>query len=287
MGVIALLTDYGLKDPYVARLKGKLLTLDSSLEYVDISHEVDKFHLPQAAYLLGNVWRDFPEGSVFLVGVEHPYEFSNYIICESENRFFIAPNNGLLSLLRNNSRSNSIEFENIIELSFDEKSSFVFYQNILELGVRIQNGERTSSLGKSIEDIKRFTLDEIKFENNELTGKVLFVDSYGNIITNIHKDIIEVNGVGRSYEILVGREYISRVDTNYQIGAEARCIALFNVDGFLEIAITDANASELLGVKGEASLSFDNKIKQASDELGVRYDSPVTIKFTNQQQPLL
>ena len=282
MGVIGLLTDYGLRDAYVARVKAKIASLSSAVRVIDISHDVQKFHLPEAAYILGNVWRDFPEGSVFLIGVDHPYEKSGYVLCKVEGMFFICADNGLLSLLFDKDQMANLKFDSIHALNIDENNSFELYTSLIDVAINlVDSGVIDDSLRK-LEDVKRFTQDGIKIVSDKIFGKVLYVDSYGNIITNIHKDIIEVNSLGRAFEVKAGSEYIPRLSNGYKVGYEAKCVAFYNVDGFLEISITDANASQLLGVKNEVGLKFGGDHLTASEKLGVQYDSVVTIIFSTQ-----
>ena len=287
MGVIGLLTDYGLKDAYVARVKAKIARLSPDSKVIDISHDVQKFHLPEAAYLLANVWRDFPKGSVFLIGVDHPYELCKYVLCEVEGKYFIASDSGLLSLLFDQDRMTPLKFDRVCSLDVQEEHPFELYNSLVEVALDIVNSGAVDDSLECIEDVKRFTQDGIKIVSDKIFGKVLYVDSYGNIITNIHRDIVEVNSLGRSFEVKAGSEYIPRLSRGYKVGYEAKCVAFYNVDGYLEISITDANASQLLGVKNEVGLIFGNNQVKASEKLGIQYDSVVTIIFTSQQQSLL
>ncbi len=282
MGVIGLLTDYGLRDAYVARVKAKIASLSSAVRVIDISHDVQKFHLPEAAYILGNVWRDFPEGSVFLIGVDHPYEKSGYVLCKVEGMFFICADNGLLSLLFDKDQMANLKFESIHALNIEGSNSFELYTSLIDVAINLVDSGVIDDSLKKLEDVKRFTQNGIKIVSDKIFGKVLYVDSYGNIITNIHKDIVEVNSLGRSFEVKAGSEYIPRLSNGYKVGYEAKCVAFYNVDGFLEISITDANASQLLGVKNEVGLKFGGDHLTASEKLGVQYDSVVTIIFSTQ-----
>ncbi len=282
MGVIGLLTDYGLRDAYVARVKAKIASLSSTVRIIDISHDVQKFHLPEAAYLLGNVWRDFPKGSVFLIGVEHPYEQCDYVLCKVEGKFFISADNGLLSLLFDQHKMINLKFDVVYALNIKGNKSFELYTSLVDLAIDLVDSGGVNDALQKLDDIKRFTQDGIKIVSDKIFGKVLYVDSYGNIITNIHKDIIEVNSLGRAFEVKAGSEYIPRLSSGYKVGYEAKCVAFYNVDGFLEISITDANASQLLGVKNEVGLKFGGDHLTASEKLGVQYDSVVTIIFSSQ-----
>ena len=154
MGVIGLLTDYGLKDSYVARIKGRLAKISPSTTVIDVSHDIQKFHLPEAAYILGNVWRDFPKGTVFLVGVEHPYEECDYVICETDEMIFVAPNNGVLSLLFGDDKVSPLKFNSVYEYKLENESSFSVYEYLLDVVAGIIEKGTVDGFGESIEDIK-------------------------------------------------------------------------------------------------------------------------------------
>ncbi|MDB4835094.1 SAM-dependent chlorinase/fluorinase [Cyclobacteriaceae bacterium] len=288
MRVVALLTDYGLKDPYVSKIKGKFLSFYLETTLVDISHEVSKFHLPQAAYTLQATWRDFPEQSIIVIDVDHPFVKSDIIVCRVEGRYLIAPNNGILSLLQNESHNEMLQFDEVRVIKSDGDTSFPFYENLKKEHLDCVFNGKLSQLGEEIPNgILTFKQDEIKLEEQSIEGHVIYIDSYGNIVTNIHKSIFEDKQKGRAFEIKVGAEYITNISTGYKVGSGAKCIALFNSLGYLEIALTDANASNLLGTKAQTYMNLDQQFKKASEQLGIQYDTTVSITFSNQLTPLL
>lgn len=252
MALITLLTDYGYKDSYVASLKAKILSLDASVNIVDISHDIEKYHIPQAGYVFNRVFREFPSDTVHLIGVEHPYEACDYVLVLSEEGVFVAPDNGVLSLLRN---FNPTE---IVKLNIPKRSSFVMKDYLVEVAVKVSKGDGLSEFGKEVSSFKELIPKDLRMTDDEIVGSVIYVDGYGNLMTNIHKAALEMTGRGRDLEIKIGREYLTRINDDYKEGREARCIAIFNSCDYLEIAITDGNASTLLGLK---------------------YDSPVTVTF--------
>jgi len=243
MALITLLTDYGYRDPYLAALKANLFSISSIINIVDISHDIDKYDIQQAAFVFNRVYRDFPKGTVHLLGVEQAYTKCDYVIVRTEKFFFVAPDNGLLSLLE------EFDPKQITRIERQKRNSFVVKNELIEIVCALVEGQEMSSFGAELEELKKAFPQEIRLTDDQIVGSVLFVDSYGNLVTNIHRSIIEVTAVERSFEIKVGREYLTKISLDYKEEKEARCIALYNSDGYLEIAMTAANASKLLGVK--------------------------------------
>ncbi len=252
MVLITLLTDFGMRDSYVASLKAKILSFDQSINIIDISHEIDKYHIQQGAFVFDSVYREFPKGTIHLIGLDTGFMSDDYLVVRTENSFFIAPNNGFLSLLTD---FNPLQ---IVKVARKEKTSFHLKNEIVAVACALTQGIVLSELGEEIEEMKTVLLNTPRFVEDELIGSVVFIDSYGNIITNLHKGDIEKYAEGKSIEIKLRREYINQISLDYQTKGGGKCIALYNSEGYLEIAMTDANASKLLGLS---------------------YESPVSIKF--------
>jgi len=257
MALITLLTDFGYRDSYVASLKAKVYSIDHTINVVDISHDIDKYDIQQAAFIFNTVYKEFPIGTVHLLGVERAYEACDYLIIKTKEGLFIAPNNGILSLLED---FNPLQ---IIKISRNQENSFVLKNELIEIACRLSLGQGTSEFGVEILDFDKKNLSKPVLKDDEIIGIVVFVDSYGNLITNIHKDDIEKKSNDGQVGVKIGREYIKTIETGYKTGKEARCIALFNSNGYLEIAMTAANASKLLGVKYESVVTVNFKQRQS------------------------
>jgi hypothetical protein len=139
----------------------------------------------------------------------------------------------------------------------------VLKNELIEIVCGLAEGIEMLKYGVEIDVFKKIFAQEIRLTSNQIVGTVVFVDSYGNLLTNIHRDIIEVTGAGRLIEIKVGREYLTKISQDYKEEKEACCIALYNNNGYLEIAMTAANASKLLGVKYDSIITVSFKQKQS------------------------
>lgn len=242
MALITLLTDYGYKDPYVAGLKAKILSCDQSLKYVDISHDVEKFHIQEASFILNSVFRDFPEGTVHLVGVESAVEPCDFLIVEAEKYLFVVPDNGILSMIV------GFKATRVVKIAIDKNGTAIFKNNLIEVACGLAQGKDALDFGDEIAAMSKAFVSELKITSDELTGNVVYIDSYGNVVTDIPKTLVEATAVGRPFEIKVAREYIKGVNEDYKQN-EASVVAVYNTNDYVEIAITEANASKLLGVR--------------------------------------
>jgi S-adenosylmethionine hydrolase len=256
MAIITFTSDFGLRDHYVASVKAKMLSLNPNLNIVDISHEIEHFNISHAAFVLGAVFRDFPQGSVHLVAINSQgKEDQRFVAMKMEEHYFVGPDNGLFSLLSDRNPSVIVELQNdpLIASNFPEK-------NIMApVAASLANGRALYDIGKQLTSLERLINRQVRYSKNELEGRVAHVDNYGNLITNIKwEDFVQV-GQNRQARIRVGRTWIEGLSGSYFKSEGGDCICLFNSSSLLEISIIQGHASKLLGMK---------------------YDSPVTVSFS-------
>ena len=242
MALITLLTDFGYKDPYVAGLKAKILSFDQSINIVDISHDVQKFHIQEASFILNNIFREFPNDTVHLIGVELALETCNFVIVKGEGALFVLPDNGILSMIK------GFRATQVVKITIEKKSSAIMNDYLVDVACGLAQGRDPLSYGQEVDEMAKAFAAEIKITEDRIIGNVVYVDSYGSLITDLSKSVIESTAGGRSFEVKVVREYIKKISEDYKY-KEASVIAIYNTRGYLEIAITGANPSKLLGVR--------------------------------------
>lgn len=246
MAIVTLTTDLGLKDYYVAVLKGKILTAAPSANLVDISHEIQPFNIQEAAFILKNSYTYFPPKTIHLLSVyaENKSSFK-CIALEYKKQFFVGVDNGLFSLLFEDHP------EKIIELSRNGHPSSVFVaRDILsDAASRLANQQSIDSIGKQLSDIERKTYLRPPDNAFVLKGNIVYVDRFGNVIVNISKERFENIRLGRNFVINYRRnEEFHEFKETYSDVPEGERLCLFNSAGYLEIAINHGNASQLLGL---------------------------------------
>lgn len=255
MAIITFMSDFGHRDHYVAAVKAKILSINPSINIVDITHTIEHFNIPHAAFVLRSVFRDFPQGTVHLVSVNSPTSAKEKMVAiKVEEHYFVGADNGIFSLLSD--KDNIVA----VELRPDASYSPVFPDRTLlaSAAVSLASGIPIYNLGKQIDGIRKMLNRQLRVSKEQIGGHVIHVDNYGNLITNISREIFEKVGNKRNFTLNFGMEALESISDSYDSVDNGDCLGLFNSNGFLEIAISQGNASELLG-------------------LG--YDSPVTISF--------
>ena len=255
MAIVTLLTDSGDSDHYVASIKAKILGVNPGLTLVDISHHIAACDIAHGAYVLKSVFRDFPVGTVHLVGVDATGAKEDlFIALQQEDHFFVGVDNGMLGLISEKNHQQVVQLNSInpIRTTFPEKDIFA------QAAAKLASGVAITTLGKPLATFKKMTDRFVKANKRIIAGNVIRVDGYGNLITNIPKDAFEILSAGKTYTIQFAGEKFRRIHKNYFEAEPGDCALIFNSLGLLEIGMYKGNASELLGLK---------------------YDSPVNITF--------
>ena len=265
MSIITLTTDYGLKDHFVGALKGKILSEHREAAIIDISHHIDLFNVSEASYIVGAAYSSFPKGTVHLIGVD--CELSKecrHIAMEWDGHFFICADNGILSLLTQKILPSKIVEINIHDRLADTCSDLDVFVTV---ACHLAKGGLLNVIGRDITDIKEINELQpvVSDDKSILKGYVVYIDHFGNCVTNISKAQFKEVGKGRDYEINFSTKNIKAIKTGYSDFTvnnrfslkdyEGEKLAIFNAAGYLEIAIYRSNpltvgtAKTLLGLK--------------------------------------
>ncbi|WP_254244988.1 SAM-dependent chlorinase/fluorinase [Hymenobacter sp. BRD67] len=236
MGVLTLLTDFGYRDQYVAALKARLLHLAPTLPVLDLTHGVEPYNIAHAVHVLRAVFRDFPLGTTHLITVSD-YGASDagavaapaWHAAEFEGHYFVAADNGLLPLLCDGIPAQLVRLNApappapatpapAIAASNLQPVSLNPTRDILApAAVRLAQGQPLSSLGPPATEAYLLTNRQLRLQDNRITGHVVHVDHYGNLITNISREAVEVVGrAARLPSILAARWCVSCARTSRQ-----------------------------------------------------------------------
>ena len=264
--VITLTSDFGQKDPYLASIKGELYSLLEHPVIIDISHEIEPFHIAQAAFIVQNSYSHFPEESVHILFIDDTVSPENKpIIAKLNKHYFVCADNGILSLI-----SPKFKPDDIYEIDIQKapNNSFSTRAIFTQAAAHLMRGGAPSVIGKKTEQINvriPFT-PSVNNDKNTITGKVIYIDNYENVVTNISEEIFVEIGQGREFTIQVRNNEIKQVVRSYaevirfDIDKNKRVeggkeLALFNSLGLLELAIYKSNpkhtggASSLFGLQ--------------------------------------
>ncbi len=247
MPIVTLTTDLGVKDYALPALKGALLSRAPSVQLVDITHDVLLYNMVYAAFVLGNAWRKFPEGTIHLVWVNNHYaRHPQYVVLETEGHFFIAPDNGVLSLMHGEAppRLYRLEYERNEQFSLRELYAFAVQHLV--------SGELLERIGVPQHGlVQRLTFQPVTGASS-IRGVVVLVDNFGNTVLNISRQLFEAVGQNRSFELHFKRHSpLRRLSQGYSEVPVGSPLCLFNSAGLLEIAVYMDNASLLLGLELE------------------------------------
>ena len=251
------MSDFGTTDHYVAAVKAAIVSESPSQTITDITHDIRPFDISHAANVLRNVYKDFPGKTVHIVAVDAMREKSRTLAIEMDGHVFLGFDSGLFSLISPKKPDQIAELEN-------GESTFPAKDVLAKAALRLANGKTLKDVGTIVEEMTELYARQLKVTKREISGHVIMVDHYGNLMTNINKEefekILEINGAGVRYSIRFGREQFQHLHNYFSEVESGDCFVLFNSSGNLQIGINKGNASELLGLS---------------------VDSPVLIEFAN------
>jgi S-adenosylmethionine hydrolase len=253
MPIVTLTSDLGVKDYYVAVLKGKLLTGAPQALVVDISHEVAPFNIQEAAFVMRNACFHFPPSTVHIVSVHaesrNPVKA---VIARIRDQYFIGMDNGLFSLMVDEVPELIIE----IPVASGMASSFAAKDVLVDAAIGLLQGKKIEAIGTPLGALETKTYLRPPDNAYLIRANIAYIDRFGNLITNITRDRFEKTRAGRDFVINYKRnEEIREISVSYTDVPEGEKLAFFNSSGYLEIAINKGNASQLLG------LHLDNTIQ--------------------------
>ncbi|MEM6542993.1 MAG: SAM-dependent chlorinase/fluorinase, partial [Bacteroidota bacterium] len=262
MAIITLTTDFGRKDYFVAAIKGRIISEVANTTVIDISHEISPFDIHECAYTLKHVYREFPTGSIHIIGMDSEVSPENeHIITLFEGHYFISANNGIPSLI-----TADAEPEKVLQIDIPntQPTAFPELEIFTKVACHLARGGKPEVVGKAFTQLKEVKDFVPRVTNNgsTLVGNVIYIDHYGNVVTNIQKSLFEAYRKGRQFEILARTATLNAVHDCYnqiidfelpknQRKGPSDFLALFNAAGYLELAIYK---SDLKTVGGAASL---------------------------------
>ncbi len=275
MPLITLTTDFGTKDHFVGAIKGAIFNELDNVEIIDISHEVSPFNITETAYIVKNAYQNFPKGSIHIIGVDSELSVENkHIALQLDEHYFICPDNGVISMI-----ASEIKPEKMVEITIHNAiiSSFNVLDVFVKVACHIARGGTLDVIGKEIENYKQLTEVHpyINEDKTQIVGTVIYIDNYGNVISNISKKLFNDIGKGRDFEVIarnytfnkIFRKYNEVVNFNIpqeQRQDDGKKLAIFNSANFLEIAIYRSNLKTVGG---------------ASSLLGLDYRDTITVRF--------
>ncbi len=249
--MITLTSDFGLKDPYVAEMKGVILTINPNATLVNITHDVEKFNVRAAAFMLASAVPFFPEGTVHLAVVDPGVGTQRRaILIQTKSSFLVGPDNGILILA-----AQKQGIEHIYQLTNPKfmlpKVSSTFHGRDIfaPAAAHLAKGVPPKDFGPEVQDPVMPEFSKVKIIDGSLVGQVLHVNGFGNIITNINeKEMSENNAKTVNVESSHGSLRVP-FGKAYAQAKPQEPVALIGSHGFVEIGLNQGNAAEKFHVK--------------------------------------
>ena len=261
MAVITLLSDFGLKDPYVAEMKAVILSICPEACIVDISHEIEKFDIRVGAFILASAAPYFPQGTIHVAVVDPGVGTKRRpLIVETKRGFYVGPDNGLLMLsARREGIRHVYNISNPRYMRPEVSRTFHGRDIFAPAAAHLATGHSPSELGTEIHDYVLPKFAEPQLRERGFLGEVLYMDGFGNIVTNI--SVRDLEKIGACEGCLLHVKFKDEVldlklcSAYGQVPAE-RALAIIGSSDFLEISVNQASASQIFGVKTEDSVNI-------------------------------
>ena len=237
--IIAILTDFGQKDTYVAEMKAVILSIAPDVKIVDLTHEIPQGDIHLGAFNLWRSYRYFPAKTVFLCVVDPGVGTQRKpIIVKTRKYYFVGPDNGLFGYVLSEEK----EFE-AFEITVRGKISYTFHGRdvFAPVSARLAKGIPPHKLGKPLKEIKLIEFPKPEIRENEIEGKIIAIDRFGNLITNISENLLN-----EDVEVEIKGVKIKGLKRCYE-GDSPICI--IDSCGMLEIALPNGDCSKFLNAK--------------------------------------
>lgn len=257
MAIISLITDFGTRDEYVGLMKAVILGIDPAAVIVDVSHSIEPQDVAQAAFMLESVYRYFPADSLHLVVVDPGVGTDRAILyLETDRQRFLAPDNGVLSLVMSTGQQLRLRRVEDTRWQRPEVSKTFHGRDIMApAAAYLSRGLEAKQLGPEVDATRAVHIDGLRAglaADGSLLGRVIQIDRFGNLITNIDAAALrqmEATLGGQSVRVVIGGHVITGIVRTYADTAAGQPLALIGSRGYLEIAVNAGSLQTLTNAR--------------------------------------
>lgn len=246
MAIITLTSDWGNNGYYAAAVKGVILSKMPDAVIVDVCHNVKPFDHAETAFLVKNAYPTFPEGTVHIIAVDSvENEHQQHLVIKLDGQYFIGSDNGILSILVGNKSYEAV----VVEVEQDTNFyTFSTRDRFAKVAVMLANGASMEDIGGPYkQQLYGSGLFQPRMTTDFIEGLVMYVDSYGNAITNITKELFDQCRSGRECDVVFGN-YFAEIKECYDDVPLDEPVAFFGTHGYLEIALNRESLAQRCGV---------------------------------------
>lgn len=252
--LITLLTDRKKDDFFIGRIKGQLYKDCPGVQVVDIAHGLLPYSQFETAFVLSNSYKFFPDGTIHVIAVDCEISSKQeHLVFFKNNQYFICADNGIMSLVFPDGIESMYDTQKVYRIE-NYRPAFLGLSKIAGMIVNSGNienvGEKIFRINRKIDFMPAYTGDSI-------SGRVIYSDTYGNVITNVSRELFETLCKDRNFKIMPGStgHIITKLNNSYSESDDGDLIARFNSFGLLEVALVRENVFELF------SLEIDRPVK--------------------------
>ena len=259
MPVITLTTEWKPDDIYYGIIKGKLSSMCPGIIIIDNAGNIPAFNISRASFIIRNTYNNYPKGSIHIICVHsEASKDQDHLIVRARDHFFIGTDNGIFNLILNSDPDEVVRIDH--NGTSDELEVFA------KAASDLVAGKKPSSLGKSVKTLSERIPLRATIDKDVIIGSIIFIDSYGNGISNITREVFYRVFENKTYRILIqsNKNYTNQISLKYSDVPVGEMLARFNQLDLLEISINGADVSELLSLSVGSVLRVDIANKTAS-----------------------
>jgi S-adenosylmethionine hydrolase len=259
MPVITLTTEWKPDDIYYGIIKGKLSSMCPGTIIIDNAGNIPAFNISRASFIIRNTYNNYPKGSIHIICVHsEASKDQDHLIVRARDHFFIGTDNGIFNLILNSDPDEVVRIDH--NGTSDELEVFA------KAASDLVAGKKPSSLGKSVKTLSERIPLRATIDKDVIIGSIIFIDSYGNAISNITREVFYRVFENKTYRILIqsNKNYTNQISLKYSDVPVGEMLARFNQLDLLEISINGADVSELLSLSVGSVLRVDIANKTAS-----------------------
>jgi hypothetical protein len=249
-GMVAMMTDFGLRDGYVGAMKGIMLKINPRIRWVDVGHQIKRHDIVSAALMLSHICDHFPQGCVHLAVVDPGVGSDRRaLVVETADYFFVGPDNGILEpVLEKHTPVGLVSIEDSPFLPPERSDTFHGRDVFAPVAAHCASGVPVKRFGRPVRDYQRLDIPRPHHADQTLEGQVVAVDHFGNLVTNISRQDLERFSKGSGVFVLAGAARIEKISRSYSQVAQGSPLAIFNSWDHLEVAVNGADACQVLGL---------------------------------------
>lgn len=242
--IVTLTTDFGTKDPFVGQMKGVMMSITPGVVIVDITHEIPPFNVRKAAFVVAESFNYFPRGTVHVAVVDPGVGTARRpIIVAAEGHLFVGPDNGIFTpIFLRHDEYKVVKIENA-QFFFPERGPTFHARDIFApVAAWLVRGIPLGDFGPPITDPVMLKEEVVFSEGDSIKGRIVYIDRFGNTITNIHKSMLPPDKVDAPWKVRWRNRTVDLVSC-YEAASEGGVCALFNSSGYLELFVFMENCA--------------------------------------------